>query len=248
MHLFYMEDPIAGLLTFSGEESRHCVKALRLKAGDELHLTDGKGNLYKGQIRDNNIKACQVEVLEQITDYPKLPYKLHIGVAPTKNSDRLEWFIEKAVEIGITEITALACDNSEHISVKADRIQRLMIAAMKQSLRIELPTFSPTVPFADFIRKMQTHYPQKYIAYCGTLSQDPPLLQDVCLPRQDTLILIGPEGDFSPQEIEEAIRCGFVPVSLGKFRLRTETAALLACTALQLINNSCYAGSYNSQG
>ena len=236
MHLFYIADPISGLLTFSEQESRHCVKALRLKSGDELYLTDGKGNLYNGRIQDNNIKACQIEVLEQIADYPRLPYKLHIGVAPTKNSDRLEWFIEKAVEIGITDITALICEHSEHISVKADRIQRLMISAMKQSLRIDLPTFTPSVSFTDFIQERQNHYPQKYIAYCGDLTKNPPLLQTICLPHQDTLILIGPEGDFSPQEIQQAMNCGFIPISLGKFRLRTETAALFACTAVQLIN------------
>jgi 16S rRNA (uracil1498-N3)-methyltransferase len=207
-----------------------------LKAGDALLLTDGKGSLYKGIVRDNDIKGCQVEVLEQVVDYPQLPYKLHIGVAPTKNSDRLEWFIEKAVEIGITEITALACEHSEHISVKPDRMQRLMVAAMKQSLRTVLPTFNPIIPFADFIQKPHDHYTQKYIAYCGELAKNPPLLQTICQPHQDTLILIGPEGDFSPKEIQQAINHGFIPISLGKFRLRTETAALLACSAVQLIN------------
>lgn len=236
MNLFYIADPISGVLRFSEQESRHCIKALRLKTGDELHLTDGKGNLYRGEIRDNNIKACQIEVLEQISGYPQPSYRLHIGVAPTKNSDRLEWFVEKAVEIGITEITALACEHSEHVSVNADRIRRLMIAAMKQSLRIDLPTFTPSVPFSAFIQGVQNRYAQKYIAYCGTPAQHPPLLQTVCLPGQDTLILIGPEGDFSPKEVQYAVSCGFIPVSLGKFRLRTETAALLACAAVQLIN------------
>jgi len=236
MHLFHITEPLAGLLRFSEQESRHCVKVLRLQLGDELYLTDGKGNLYRGQIQDNHIKSCQVEVLEQIENYPQLPYKLHIGIAPTKNSDRLEWFIEKAVEIGITEITALACEHSEHISVKTDRIQRLMIAAMKQSLRIDLPTFNSTVSFPAFIEEMQNRYTQKYIAYCGDLAQNPPLLQNSCLPRQDTLILIGPEGDFSSKEVQQAVNCGFIPVSLGQFRLRTETAALLACSAVQLIN------------
>ena len=236
MHLFYITEGISGVLQFSEEESRHCAKVLRLKVGDVLHLTDGKGNLYKGKILDNNSKACQIEVLEQISNYPQLPYRLHIGVAPTKNSERLEWFIEKAVEIGITEITALACERSEHISVKPDRIQRLMISAMKQSLRIVLPTFNPSTPFADFIQKTQNRYSQKYIAYCGELAQNPPLLQAICQPHQDTLILIGPEGDFSPKEIQLAINHAFIPVSLGKFRLRTETAALLACSAVQVRN------------
>ncbi|MCL2131056.1 MAG: 16S rRNA (uracil(1498)-N(3))-methyltransferase [Lentimicrobiaceae bacterium] len=237
MHLFYIENNlIAGELRFSEQESRHCVKVLRLKRGDELFLTDGKGNLYKGEMQDNDIKGCQIAVLEQVANYPQLLYKLHIGVAPTKNSDRLEWFIEKAVEIGITEITALACENSEHISVKTDRMQRLMIAAMKQSLRIDLPTFNPSIPFTAFISQTFDHYPQKYIAYCGDLAQNPPLLQKVCRPRQDTLILIGPEGDFSLKEVQQAVSHGFIPISLGKFRLRTETAALLACAAVQCAN------------
>jgi 16S rRNA (uracil1498-N3)-methyltransferase len=237
MHLFYIVEPISGFLTFSEQESRHCVKALRLKVGDELFLTDGKGNLYKGKMRDNNMKACQVEVLEQVTDYPRMPYHLHIGVAPTKNSDRLEWFIEKAVELGVTEITALACEHSEHTTVKSDRIQRLMIAALKQSLRIDLPTFTPSTPFADFIRENQDRYPQKYIAYCGDLAENPPLLQALCQPRQDTLVLIGPEGDFSPQEVQLAVHHGYTPVSLGQFRLRTETAALLACAGVKIAND-----------
>jgi len=236
MHLFYITEKISGILQFSEEESRHCTKVLRLKVGDELHLTDGKGNLYKGKILDNNSKACQIEVLEQIDDYPQLPYKLHIGVSSTKNGERLEWFIEKAVEIGITEITALMCERSKHISVKPDRIQRLMISAMKQSLRIVLPTFNSSTPFADFIQKTQNHYPQKYIAYCGELTQNPPLLQTIYQPHQDTLVLIGPEGDFSPKEIQQSLNYGFVPVSLGMFRLRTETAAVLACSAVQLLN------------
>jgi len=235
MYLFYANSTIKALHVFDEQESRHCVKVLRLKIGDTVHLTDGKGNLYKGQIADNNIKACQVVVFERVENYPRLPYKLHIGIAPTKNSDRLEWFIEKSVEIGISEITALACEHSEHVSVKSDRVQRLMITAMKQSLRIDLPTFTPSSPFVNFIQT-QNHYSQKYIAYCGELEQNPPLLQKVCIPNQDTLILIGPEGDFSPHEVQQAIGCGFVPVSLGRFRLRTETAALLACAAVQLIN------------
>ena len=237
MHLFYIDEPIGEVIVFSEKESRHCVKALRLKAGDELFLTDGKGSIYKGEMKDNDVKACQIAVVEQVNDYPLLPYKLHVGIAPTKNSDRLEWFVEKAVEIGISEITALACEYSEHISVKTDRMERLMIAAMKQSLRIELPNFTSTIPFTDFIQKTQNNYVQKYIAYCGYLSQNPPLLQKVCLPQQDTLILIGPEGDFSVQEVQQAIACGFVPVSLGTFRLRTETAALLACATVQLANS-----------
>jgi len=236
MYLFYIPEPINDFLTLNEQESRHCVKALRMKLNDIIHLTDGMGNLYKGRIADNSIKSCKIEILEQVLDYHRLPYELHIGVAPTKNSDRLEWFIEKAVEIGITGITALACSNSEHISVKTDRIQRLMIAAMKQSLRIDLPTFTESTPFSAFIQQMQNRYVQKYIAYCGELAQNPPLLQKICQPTLSTLVLIGPEGDFSSNEVQQAVDYGFIPVSLGKFRFRTETAALFTCVAVQIVN------------
>jgi 16S rRNA (uracil1498-N3)-methyltransferase len=236
MNLFYIVEPIDDLLMLNEQESRHCIKALRLKQNDVIHLTDGKGNLYMGRITDNNIKSCGVEILEQISDYPRLSYELHIGIAPIKNSDRLEWFVEKAVEIGISEITALVCENSERTSIKSERIERLMIAAVKQSLRAEIPTFTDKMYFNDFIEKTKDKYAQKFIAYCGDLQQDTSLLKFVCKANTDTLILIGPEGDFTPAEVQRAIHCGFVPISLGKFRLRTETAALLACATVQVVN------------
>lgn len=235
MYLFYSSSPISPIHILDEQESKHIAKALRLRKGDELHLTDGKGNLYRTKIIDDNIKACVVEVLSQCEDYNKLSYHLHIAVAPTKNNDRLEWFVEKAVEIGISNITTLICEHSERTSIKKDRIERLMISAMKQSLRSQLPIFTEGISFKNFIEQSD-NYSQKYIAYCGELEESPALLKNVCQTDTDTLILIGPEGDFSKEEVQLAMKNGFIPVSLGKSRLRTETAALLACATVQVIN------------
>jgi 16S rRNA (uracil1498-N3)-methyltransferase len=237
MYLFYSSEDIGQIHVLDEQESRHVVKALRLRKGDALHLTDGKGNLYLAKIIDDHIKACAVEVVSQCEDTSLLPYHLHIAIAPTKNSDRLEWFVEKAVEIGISHITTLICEHSERISIKRERIERLMISAMKQSLRTELPAFTGGVCFADFVKQQGNRYTQKYIAYCGTLEKEPPLLKTVCMPKTDALVLIGPEGDFSQNEVALSIEHGFEPVSLGKSRLRTETAALLACAGVRIIND-----------
>ncbi len=236
MILFYSPDPISTIHVLDEQESRHCIKSLRLRPGDEIYLTDGKGNIYISRIIDDNIRACSLEVIRKIEDYPRLPYHLHIGIAPTKNSDRLEWFVEKAVEIGISEITTLLCKNSERTSIKPERIERLMVAAIKQSLRAEMPVFTNKVHFHDLIEKTKNIYPQKFIAYCGDLEQPPALLKSLCKAKTDTLILIGPEGDFTPEEVQHAIQSGFIPVSLGEFRLRTETAGLLACATVQILN------------
>jgi 16S rRNA (uracil1498-N3)-methyltransferase len=237
MNFFYSSDPISAVHVLDEQESRHCIKSLRLRTNNQVYLTDGKGNVYLTQIIDDNIRACTLEIIRKIEDYPFLPYHLHIGIAPTKNSDRLEWFVEKAVEIGISEITALVCENSERTTINSDRMERLMISAVKQSLRSEIPIFNNKIYFNDFIEKTKNTYSQKFIAYCGDLQQEPNLLKTVCQANADTLILIGPEGDFTLAEVQQAIDCGFIPVSLGKFRLRTETAALLACATVQIINN-----------
>jgi 16S rRNA (uracil1498-N3)-methyltransferase len=185
---------------------------------------------------DDNIKACTLKIINKIDDYPRMSYSLHIGIAPTKNNERLEWFVEKAVETGISEITTILCENSERISVNSERIKRLMISALKQSLRIDLPVFTNEIPVISFLEKTKNSYAQKFIAYCGDLDKPAALLKTLCQPHKDTLILIGPEGDFTTNEIHYAVSCGFIPVSLGKFRLRTETAALLSCATVQIIN------------
>ena len=238
MILFYSPDPIFTVHVLDEQESRHCIKSLRLRKNDQVYLTDGKGNLYLTQIVNDNMKGCSMEIIRKIEDYPRLPYHLHIGIAPTKNSDRLEWFVEKAVEIGISEITVMICEHSERTFIKPDRIERLMIAAMKQSLRTEIPIFTNKIYFNDFIEKTKDRYSQKFIAYCGDLQQNISLLKTACQPAADTLILIGPEGDFTPNEVQKAIHCGFIPVSLGTFRLRTETAALAACATVSVVSEA----------
>ena len=237
MYFFYSPNAVSDVHILDEQESRHCVKSLRLQINSQLYLTDGKGNVYLTKIIDDNIKACVLEVIHKIEDYPLLDYQLHIGIAPTKNSDRLEWFVEKAVETGISEISAIICKNSERTTIKSERIERLMIAAVKQSLRAEIPVFRDKICFDDFIEKTKNNYSQKFIAYCGDLEQSPALLKTVCKAKKDTLILIGPEGDFTPDEVQRAVNSGFVPVSLGKFRLRTETAGLLACAIVKIIND-----------
>jgi 16S rRNA (uracil1498-N3)-methyltransferase len=238
MNFFYSSEPVLDIHVLNEQESRHCVKSLRMRTGDQVCLTDGKGNLYTARIINDNIKACSLEIIGKIEDYPRLPYSLHIGIAPTKNSERLEWFVEKAVEIGISEITTVLCKNSERTVVKSDRIERLMISALKQSLRIDLPVFTNEIPFASFLEKTKNNYDQKFIACCGSPQQVLIPLKTCCQAHKGTVILIGPEGDFTENEVHHAITCGFIPVSLGKFRLRTETAALLSCATVQIINLS----------
>ncbi|MDR1879074.1 MAG: 16S rRNA (uracil(1498)-N(3))-methyltransferase [Bacteroidales bacterium] len=237
MYLFYSSTPIASVHVLDEQESRHCIKSLRLQTGDEVHITDGKGNLYKAEMIDNNSKACVLKVMSKVEDYKRLPYYLHIAVSPTKNTDRIAWFVEKAVEIGISEITTLICKHSERTQIKSDRIERLMISAMKQSLHIDLPAFSACIRFDDFLQKTQAISAQKFIAFCGNVEQTPVLLQTVCAPKTDTYILIGPEGDFTAEEVRRAVDCGYVVVSLGEFRLRTETAAIHACSTVRIIND-----------
>ncbi len=235
MHLFYTENIENGTACLSDTESRHCLKALRLRTGDEIQLTDGRGFLYTAVIADDNGKSCLLSIRKTEQMPEAFPFHLHIAVAPTKNQDRLEWFVEKAVEIGISEISCTLCAHSERKSVKEERFRRLMISAMKQSLHYRLPLFHEQVGLTQLLQEQAGFPIQKFIAYCGEDEQSRPL-QEVCLPGKDTLVLIGPEGDFSPEEVSEAKRCGFAPVSLGKSRLRTETAALVACATVHFVN------------
>ncbi len=227
MLLFYCPNLQGGIHTLSAEESKHCLKSMRLKVGDELYLTDGNGHLYRTQIIDTQAMLCTVAVEETLTTKP-LPYRLHVAVAPTKNPDRLEWFVEKAVEMGITEISALICEHSQKNTIKKERIERLMIAAMKQSLQTFLPTFNNAVSFDELMEKYgQRHDISKWIAYCGQTEKTPIPLIDAVKQKNDILVLIGPEGDFSPKEIAKAMKLGFGVITMGTQRLRTETAALM---------------------
>ena len=249
MKLFYCKDITPnGFCTLDAEESRHAVRVLRLREGDELHVTDGKGNLYTCRIITADDRAAVIRNEElvirnsqdasvSIPNSSLIIPNLHRAVAPTKNPSRMEWLVEKAVEIGVGEITLLNCDHSERSFLKTDRLEKLAVSAMKQSLHLTLPAINPAVTLLDLLST--THYPlptQKFIAHCEADKPRTPL-HDAMKPGTDAVMLIGPEGDFSEEEIALALECGFQPVSLGPSRLRTETAALYATVAFNLIND-----------
>jgi len=231
MHIFYNPD-ISNIFTLPAEESKHCIKVLRLKIGDIVHLTDGIGNLYTSIIIDDNFKRCILEVIETKPEYGKKDFKIHMAVAPTKNIHRFEWFLEKVTEIGIDEITPLICENSERRVIKTDRLNKIIISAMKQSLKSYLPRLNEAVKYSDFMA--QETGVSKFIAYCSEDHRD--LFKDVYDQNSDCIILIGPEGDFSLNEVDMALSNDYKPVSLGSSRLRTETAAIAACHTVNLIN------------
>lgn len=229
--IFYAPD-ILKTNTLPEDESSHCIRVLRKKQNDEILITDGKGHFYDAVITIPNLKHCGIEITSVI-DEPKLwPNLLHIAFAPTKNIDRVEWFAEKSTEIGIDHITPLLCRYSERKEIKPARIEKILVSAMKQSQKAFLPQLDAMTPFSDFVKKPFDG--QKFIAHC--YPSEKKLLKEVYKPGEKVLILIGPEGDFSEQEVEEAVGNGFEAISLGNSRLRTETAALIACSTIQIIN------------
>jgi len=229
MNLFYSPE-ITTHPVLPKDEASHCIRALRLREGDVIDLTDGKGTFYRAEIQKADPSDCRLKILEAIT--PEKPYIpiIEIAVAPTKNADRTEWFVEKAVETGIDKISLLNCRFSERREMKTDRLRRVMISAMKQSLKSYLPVLQEIMPFDDFIR--QPFEGQKFIAHCHDSEKH--LLVELYKPFENVLILVGPEGDFSEDEVQAAINQGFEPVSLGESRLRTETAALMALNTVQI--------------
>ena len=229
MHVFYTPD-IQPSTELPEEEAQHCVRVLRLTAGDEISLTDGKGNFYRAEISVATHKRCLVNIKETIYQEPLWDGHLHIAMAPTKNMDRNEWFAEKATEIGFDELTFLNCRFSERKVIKTERIEKILVSAIKQSLKARLPRLNEMTDFCTFIKK--DFKGQKFIAHC--YEGEKPLLKDVLTKGEDALVLIGPEGDFSEEEVKKAIEKGFVPISLGKSRLRTETAALVACHTMNM--------------
>lgn len=231
MHVFYTPE-IRIKPELPEEEAQHCIRVLRLQQGDEICLTDGKGFFYKALIEAVAGKRCLVHIRETVRQEPQWNGYLHIAMAPTKNMDRTEWFAEKATEIGLNELTFLNCRFSERKVIKTERIEKILVSAIKQSLKATLPVLNEMVDFNKFIEK--DFQGQKFIAHC--YEGEKPLLRDVLRKGENALVLVGPEGDFSQEEVEKAVAKGFVPVSLGKSRLRTETAALAACHTLNLIN------------
>ena len=232
MHLFYCSDITGDKYTLNEDESKHCVRVLRLVNGDRIHITDGKGNLFETELIDDHPKRCTVNILDTQTEFGKRDFSLKMAVAPTKNISRYEWFLEKATELGIDQITPIICEHSERKEVKNERLEKVIVSAVKQSLKAYVPELDSAIKFKDFIN--QDFDGQKFIAYC---EGEPELLKEVYIPKSDVLILIGPEGDFSPTEVEQAHAAGFIPISLGKSRLRTETAAIVACHAINFMND-----------
>jgi 16S rRNA (uracil1498-N3)-methyltransferase len=231
MHVFYAPD-----ILMSGrlpeEEAAHCLRVLRLTVGEHITLTDGKGSFYDAEIIEATNKRCEVKVLSVSKQEPLWLGHMHLAIAPTKNMDRMEWLAEKITEIGIDEISFISCRYSERKIIKTDRIQKILISAIKQSLKASAPLLNGMVDFNKFISR--DFKGQKFIAHC--YDEDKVLMKNVIKRGEDALVLIGPEGDFSEEEVQLAIDHGFVPISLGPSRLRTETAALVACDIMNLTN------------
>ncbi len=232
MQLFYSTQNDEKLAQLPEEEARHCIQVLRHQVGDFIQWVDGKGTLFKGTIIETSKKKCVLEITEKQFPFHPNPVAVHIAIAPTKNSSRFEWFLEKATEIGISEITPLYCEHSERKHIRESRLNKVLLAAMKQSLKAYLPTLHPLTRFQDFIEAQKGH-PSTFIAHCQ--SSDLPALKSVYRKGADATVLIGPEGDFSNSEIEKALEHGFTAISLGKNRLRTETAGLVACHTVNLL-------------
>lgn len=232
MHIFYTPD-ISRVCEMPEEESLHCAKVLRLVAGDQVRLTDGKGHSYLAEITSPHPKRCAFSIISSIVDDQSRDFALHIAIAPTKNLDRIEWFSEKATEIGLDGLAFLKCRFSERKDIKEERVQKILVSAMKQSLKSTLPQLTAMTPFMAYIQN--PFRGQRFIAHCyDDIPRQP--LSAAYQSSANALILIGPEGDFSRDEVEAAIAAGFISVSLGKSRLRTETAALVACQTIHLMN------------
>ena len=233
MHLFLSNDTSAPYATLLPDESKHCVRVLRMGVGDEIWVTSGDGVMCRARVTSPDDKACEVEIVERLEDYDRRPFRLHLLVAPTKNSARLEWLVEKAVEIGVDRITPVICDHSERGVQKTDRLNRIALSAMKQSLKARMPQIDSPVRLADFLR--QPVGGKRYVCYCA--GDERHTLHECYTAGEDAVVLIGPEGDFSEKEIALALQQGYLPITLGESRLRTETAALYAVTVLNFMNN-----------
>lgn len=228
MQLFFAPDFTPPLYTLSEEESKHAVRVLRLSEGDRLHLTDGRGNLYTCLVKEAHAKRCVVEAVEHQSEFEKRPYRLTMAVAPTKNIDRFEWFLEKATEVGVDRIIPIESAHSERHTFKRDRGEKVVTAAVKQSLKAYHPILEELTPFVEVVR--MPFAGEKLIAHCEeSLSvEGKGYLPHLISPGQELLILIGPEGDFSSEEVRLALESGFREITLGSQRLRTETAAVVA--------------------
>jgi 16S rRNA (uracil1498-N3)-methyltransferase len=230
MTIFYSPN-ILETSVLSEEESLHCAKVLRMKAGEEVLIVDGKGGMFGAKIVAPHPKHTAVEITDRQTTETGRASRIHIAIAPTKNMDRLEWFAEKVTEIGIDEITPVFCRFSERKNINMERVEKILVSAMKQSQKAYLPKLNPACPVQQLLK--QATESQKFIAHC--YEGEKRLLQQLYNKNESALVMIGPEGDFSPEEVEMALQNGFQPVSLGESRLRTETAGVVACHTMNLL-------------
>lgn len=232
MNVFYLPTAQLGTISFPEEESKHIVKVLRMKEGDRFCVTDGNGSLYDAELVDAHPKRAAAELSNQRQGYDIRDFKVSIAIAPTKLNERTEWFLEKATEIGIDEVKLFASYHSERRTANVERFKKIIVAAMKQSVKSNMPVIEDIVAFDKLVR--QNYDGQKFIAWIDDDVTEQ--LCDLYRKGENALVLIGPEGDFSKEEVALAKENGFLPVSLGKARLRTETAAVVACHTIQLIN------------
>ena len=236
MQYFYTPHIAEGQAILEAEEAAHCVQVLRKRIGDVIYLVDGRGHWYEGILAEANKKKCLVSIRHWREEVLPHPAKIHIAIAPTKNIHRFEWFLEKATEIGIHRIIPILCRRSERKKIRPDRLQKIIIAAMKQSLKATLPILDDLQPFDKYLDSMYASAKNKlhFIAHCSHDRRQ--ALHKSYQKGKDVVVLIGPEGDFHPDEIKKASEMGFVGISLGASRLRTETAGIVACHTLNLLN------------
>ncbi len=233
MQLFYIPDITGNEVVLNETESKHAIRVLRLAEGSRVQLIDGTGGFYEAEISVAHPKKCKLAITGSTQEFEKRTFKLHIAIAPTKNIDRYEWFLEKCTEIGIDEITPLLSEHSERKVIKPERLNKILVAAMKQSLKAYLPRLNTLTSFNELVSISK--YKNKYIAHCN--EGDKIHLKNCIKQGEDNLILIGPEGDFSLEEVKFATQNGFTEVSLGDARLRTETAGIVACHIANLMND-----------
>ncbi|WP_347841149.1 16S rRNA (uracil(1498)-N(3))-methyltransferase [uncultured Draconibacterium sp.] len=233
MQLFYVPQISGAEVILNETESKHAIRVLRLTIGSQLTLVDGRGGVYQAEITDASPKKCKLNVTETVLDFGKKDFKLHIAIAPTKNIDRFEWFLEKCTEFGIDEITPILSEHSERKTIKPERLEKILIAAMKQSVKAYLPKLNELTRFADLLQ--HAGCTNKFIAHCN--KGEKLHLKKAIHKGDSVLILIGPEGDFSPEEVLDAKAHGFQEISLGDARLRTETAGIAACHIVNLAND-----------
>lgn len=233
MHIFYTPDISQSTYTLNEEESKHCIRVLRLPIGSLIYLVDGKGGFYTAEISSDNPKKVSLKILKVEAEYQKRNHYLHIAVAPTKNIDRIEWFLEKATELGIDEITPIISDRSERKIVKEERLNKVITSAVKQSIKAYHPKLNDAISYDAFLKL--PFEGDKLIAHCIN-NDEKKYISDLVKPSGQYLIMIGPEGDFTPDEVNIALNKGFKALTLGDNRLRTETAALSVCFEINYLN------------